>query len=1076
MHNRVLLLATVIGLLAAAGSAAEDPPIFDIPRLDKITIDGKADDWGDGGFRVDVLLPMLGDLRAASDHRARFRLAWNAEGLLMLAFVQDDKWVEHSDENMLWAYDSIEAFLSPQRGSGHVCQWVIAPGMTDEQKAIRWRFYEYRAEFREGFAPTDAKGELKAERTEVGNECVLEVLFPWRTVEVAPEAGREMAFQVWFNDADKPEGTDPKRLLFYPGVNVNTRPQHMHRLRLADTASAPVLARIARECDLETLKFSTTVIAQPENAGKTVSLSAGGKKQAEAKLAVGESGWATARFELGILPHAGSYAGLGIQVDRTAACGVLFPDAERLVKVSPIGKRRTALVQQFALDRPWDDLANAPPLVRRHRGSVARALEWLADEKALRMDELGHAWYYAADMLWSLQAGQDFLAAQRGEYWSAYYSHADGTGQPFVVTLPPNFDPARKCPLIVHLHGAGSEMHFRERGPRTGNFIMVRPYGRGRSSYRGVGEDDVLGVIDHMKTWYSVDDDRVVIAGPSMGGYGSWRLACRYPGLFAAASPRCGYDVDSPHENLLHVPLFSVQGLEDNVEAGTRALVASLAERGYAAASLDLPGVGHSYLWPYMPCDWLTGQRRPQRPSTVIFTCDGSDRGSAYWLSVLQFADPHLLAHVKATVSGERQAQLLTLYMENVSVLELDTARMPLDRRSPLRIQMNTSLLELKATLPDHLFIIRTKDGWSTADTWAAPALKVRPYQPGAAANLYMGEPLMIVYGTQGGNERTPLLREAAQSLTRFVGSGPTELTTASFPVKPDADVTADDLSRFNLVLIGGASENLIVSRMADKLPFKINERNELIAGGRDAVSMDGAGVRLAYHNPLAPGRLIFLIATSEKGENAQKWLQNARGLLTGSSGGRRTDQADLVVETLGGPIRRRMQFTHEWEWRDVPGAAIRFDERRAGQRQMALARLRVMRRAAGAGFALWWRVDDTAREFEPQQATLADLATERIPGKTFLYQMPGKQLIELHEKRLSKGELLIEPPCDPKTVRPDEFYRIVFPPDLIWSLRESVGSLPGLTMGPTWRQEDLWREVFGQAVAGMAMHPPPLP
>ena len=60
-----IVLAAVGGMLAAgvamAATAAEktpgakyEPPVFDIPKMDGIVVDGKPDDWGERGFRVGV--------------------------------------------------------------------------------------------------------------------------------------------------------------------------------------------------------------------------------------------------------------------------------------------------------------------------------------------------------------------------------------------------------------------------------------------------------------------------------------------------------------------------------------------------------------------------------------------------------------------------------------------------------------------------------------------------------------------------------------------------------------------------------------------------------------------------------------------------------------------------------------------------------------------------------------------------------------------------------------------------------------------------------------------------------------
>jgi GWxTD domain-containing protein len=84
----VLLCALATALLAAT-PVADTSPIFDIPRLDGITIDGNPADWGDRGFRVGPLLTLEGNIRPADNYDSRFRLGWNDQGVLFVGFVRD---------------------------------------------------------------------------------------------------------------------------------------------------------------------------------------------------------------------------------------------------------------------------------------------------------------------------------------------------------------------------------------------------------------------------------------------------------------------------------------------------------------------------------------------------------------------------------------------------------------------------------------------------------------------------------------------------------------------------------------------------------------------------------------------------------------------------------------------------------------------------------------------------------------------------------------------------------------------------------------------------------------------------
>jgi len=595
---------------------------------------------------------------------------------------------------------------------------------------------------------------------------------------------------------------------------------------------------------------------------------------------------------------------------------------------------------------------------------VAVALDWLEPDSPLKYlstrtlmpgdlrREQKLALAEACEMISALDAGEDYLAGRRNEFWCGRYSPADGSAQPFVAIVPTDFDAGKTYPLLVSLHGSGWIARPHRDIVHTGDYIEVWPCARGNAYYEALAEQDVLGVIRYMQRWYRIDPKRIIIRGRSMGGGGTWRIASRRPDLFAAAAPYFGWPVGAPIENLRNVPIFNQHGLKDwsFVELG-RFGVNRLQKLGYTVANKEFPGVGHEFdKMTYPVIDWMLKRRLIERPVAITYTCETPEQGRAYWLRVRGLGDPHLPARVKARVNGRGKFQTLTLLARNVDVLELDLTKMPVERDAELLIQAGGDFLTAGAPLPDRLFLLRKPQGWTLAAEPTEPGSDVRPYRPGAAADLYTGEPLLIVCGSQANAERTALLKEAAESIAGYPGGGSWQSPDvfAQFPVKADREVTPVDLERYNIILLGSARDNSLIARITDKLPFTINDKNELVTGGREPVSLDGAGIRLAYYNPLVPERLIFLIATDESGEKAEKWFKDARRLLTGSDGNNRVDQPDLVVQSLDGPDRRLMQFTHGWKWRKVEGADRRIPEVMAGAKQMALARLRVMRRTAG--------------------------------------------------------------------------------------------------------------------------------
>ena len=780
-------------------------------------------------------------------------------------------------------------------------------------------------------------------------------------------------------------------------------------------------------------------------------------------------------WELGELPDGKyelAYGVSGISPASERRLGFYHSSIDRLLA------RKAELRDRFGIDRPWDDMADAPEVIRRHRGMVALLLEmldcrdWtqrLGSSYTTDPDEV--QWGMLADftaMMNALDAGKDFLGRQRGILWCAYYSPADGSGQPFVATVPNDFSRARTYPLCVSLHGRGGRPLPKRDAAYNEQYIGVSPWGRGDNGFRALGENDVLEIIRYVREWYKIDPARIYVAGGSMGGWGTWHMASGHPDLFAAGAAVAGYPAGLPLENLKHVPVFNQHGGKDwTVPIDySRFAVSMLQKMGYAVMHKEFPDGTHESFAPlsaYPTAEWMLTLRRPGQPAAVTYTCQSPDQGKAYWLNIRRFVDPHARAEVNACATGYGGHQALSLALDNVEVLELDTAAMPVDRNSKLLVQVGFDLLEQEAPLPERLFVLVQDKGWTLAREWSPPASETRPYRAGAAAELYTGEPLLVVYGSQGDDGRDAILRTAAEDLARFPGEGG-DMPIGRFSIKADRDVTGEDMEHFNLVLIGGARDNSVVARMADRLPFTINNKNELVAGDRDPVSLAGAGIRLGYYNPLSPKRLIFLTATEETGEAADKWLRNVRELMTGSSGENRVDQPDLVVQSLDGPPRRLMQFTHGWQWRQLPGADVKAPEAMASSRAMTLARLRVLRRTAGADFSFGWGAKAEEKEFDPSWFTRADMATAGSPSQTLLCTMSGEELIDIYKRWVEKGEMTVVPHYKPEAIDPKRDYRVAMPPWLCGDLASGrKKNLRDVEAGPEWRQEDLWKEIFGE-------------
>ncbi|MGQ9631523.1 MAG: prolyl oligopeptidase family serine peptidase [bacterium] len=148
----------------------------------------------------------------------------------------------------------------------------------------------------------------------------------------------------------------------------------------------------------------------------------------------------------------------------------------------------------------------------------------------------------------------------------------------YLLFLPKGYgtNPRRRWPLILFLHGAGERGDDLELVKKHGipkiveewedfPFIAVSPQCPKESWW--TSEVEALNaLLDEIVKTYAVDTDRVYLTGLSMGGYGTWHLAMRYPERFAAIAPICGGGVYPEKVRVLKdVPVWAFHGAKDTV-------------------------------------------------------------------------------------------------------------------------------------------------------------------------------------------------------------------------------------------------------------------------------------------------------------------------------------------------------------------------------------------------------------------------------------------------------------------------------------------------------------------------------
>ena len=234
------------------------------------------------------------------------------------------------------------------------------------------------------------------------------------------------------------------------------------------------------------------------------------------------------------------------------------------------------------------------------------------------------------------------IAALTGDQLTERHSFTrDGLTLPYRLHSPV-CAPGVSYPLVLFLHGRGAcgsdntatlvsgVLPLSRYAMRHGDAFVVAPQcpkGRSWSDWRRSSKSRppvepnaemaaVMALLRELVATLPVDSTRVYVTGLSMGGFGTWDIAARMPGFFAAAMPICGGVDESTAELYRGLPIWFFHGADDKSVSPlySRLMDRALSDAGIAHVYTEYPNVHHD-CWTRTYAndtvlDWLFAQRR----------------------------------------------------------------------------------------------------------------------------------------------------------------------------------------------------------------------------------------------------------------------------------------------------------------------------------------------------------------------------------------------------------------------------------------------------------------------------------
>jgi poly(3-hydroxybutyrate) depolymerase len=255
-----------------------------------------------------------------------------------------------------------------------------------------------------------------------------------------------------------------------------------------------------------------------------------------------------------------------------------------------------------------------------------------------------------------------------GAFATQVYRDASGNSMTYYLYGPHGYTPEGKYPLVLVLHGGGERADPSLTADQNRAVVLRQAYVNvfsaastqnrwpcfvvvpqattsqrwvdapaSISSYTLAAQPNLaltlaVAIVRHLvETYPAIDSNRTYVGGISMGAFGTWEAAERWPTTFAAAFPIAGAGDPQAASALAQVPIWAFHGSGDGLVPvqGSRLMVQAVRAAGGTVCYTEYPGAAHDIWSTIRPLDqpkvltWIFSQRRSPNGPTSNLDCDG---------------------------------------------------------------------------------------------------------------------------------------------------------------------------------------------------------------------------------------------------------------------------------------------------------------------------------------------------------------------------------------------------------------------------------------------------------------------
>lgn len=492
----------------------------------------------------------------------------------------------------------------------------------------------------------------------------------------------------------------------------------------------------------------------------------------------------------------------------------------------------------------------------------------------------------ALEAIWG---GDDLVRKNRGEFVKAYWSEIDRSAWPYVLYVPPNYDPTERYPLVLDLaefnettpYSSLENCHFSEQAKQR-NWILVTPFCRGNSENLNFRLDNVLKVIDELQRHYSIDENRIFLTGRAAGATDVWSLGLNFPQYFAAIAPFGGNPFVEPEQTWEQIifnykkkskvarqnfkklkwlpisiyyqendPLLSFETMERAIDLLDKYDIDYYFQEYTKVNCPEIPEDIHSQLY-----NWFAQHQRNRFPPKLFLQCKRLKNNRIYWIQMDAFEKFYRYANLEVEVKSKNR---IKVNIENVRqyTLFLDSSFVSFDRDIRVHTEGN---LSYEGPIPENqqLTISFRRDSVKKKYRWLPGKLKhfdelhKSPEMEGPIYDLYRSKFIILyddIHPNQAGRNWENLARKVAEQWEKKRFARPRMMKLSEFSPK--------EAKTANLIYFGFPDAIPFLKKYPGFLPIECDSHSVKISNNK--INHKHIAVEFIYPNPINRKRYLLI-------------------------------------------------------------------------------------------------------------------------------------------------------------------------------------------------------------------------